>query len=57
MRDQLRWCNENRDLIVRKAQKLYRIVVERHVSARGLVRRCCDFKRLEQVMEEWEKTA
>ena len=55
MRDQLRWCNENRDLIVRKAQKLYRIVVERPGSARGLVRRCCNFRRPEQAMEEWTR--
>ena len=53
MRDQLRWCNENRDLIHRKAAKLYEIVTEHPESARGLVRRCCDFKRLEQILELW----
>lgn len=53
MRDQLRWCNDNRDLIRRKAAKLYSIVTERPESARQLVNRCCDFLRLEQVLDRW----
>ena len=54
MLDQLRWCNDNRDLIRRKAAKLYDIVTQRPGSARGLVRRCCDFKLLETLLEGWE---
>lgn len=53
MVDQLRWCNDNRDLIRRKSAKLYDIVTLRPESARGLVRRCCDFKLLETVLESW----
>lgn len=53
MVDQLRWCNDNRDLIRRKAAKLYDIVTLRPESARGLVRRCCDFRLLEAVLEKW----
>lgn len=53
MRDQLRWCNAHRDGIRSKAAKLYRIVVERPESAPGLVRRCCDFGRLESVLASW----
>ena len=53
MRDQLTWCNANRELIARKANKLYRIVVHNPTSARGLVKRCCDFKQLEQVRDRW----
>jgi protein AbiQ len=53
MVDQLRWCNDNRDLIRRKAAKLYDIVTLRPESARGLVQRCCDFKLLEAVLETW----
>ncbi len=56
MVDQLRWCNENRDLIRRKAAKLYDIVTRRPESARGLVRRCCDFKKLETVLAAWQTT-
>ena len=55
MLDQLRWCNENRDLIRRKAAKLYDIVTLRPESASGLVRRCCDFKMLEALLEDWGK--
>ena len=54
MQDQLRWCNANRNIIRHKASKLYWIVVERPQTARGLVRRCCDFKRLEQVLDGWK---
>ncbi len=53
MRDQLRWCNDNRDLVRRKAAKLYSIVTERPQAARQLVNRCCDFLRLEQVLDRW----
>lgn len=53
MRNQLKWCNVNRDLIRRKAAKLYRIVTERPETAYGLVKRCCDFKRLEQALDWW----
>lgn len=55
MADQLRWCNDNRDLIRRKAAKLYDIVTLRPESARGLVRRCCDFKLLEEVLATWRR--
>ncbi len=51
MVDQLRWCNDNRDLIRHKAAKLYDIVTLHPQSARGLVRRCCDFKLLETVLK------
>ena len=47
---QLAWCNDNRDVIVRRASKLYRIVTEQPDSARSLVRRCCNFAKLEQVL-------
>lgn len=57
MRDQLRWCNDNRDLVRRKAAKLYSIVTERPQTARQLVNRCCDFLRLEQVLDRWMDSA
>ena len=53
MRDQLRWCNEHREAICSKAAKLYRIVTERPESARGLVRRCCDYQSLERELTVW----
>ena len=53
MQDQLRWCNNNRELIQRKVEKLYTIVTEQPESARGLVSRCCDFKKLEGILQQW----
>jgi len=51
LHDQLHWCNRNRDLIVRRATKLYRIVTHSSASASGLVSRCCDYRVLEGVLD------
>jgi protein AbiQ len=51
MRNQVEWCNAHADEIVNKANKLYFIVTEHPEKYRGLVRRCCDFKRLESVLD------
>lgn len=51
LNDQLDWCNENRDAISRKANKLYKIVTETPEKMKNLTRRCCDFKKLEKVLE------
>lgn len=48
---QLRWCRDNYDLISRKANKLYSKVINNPEKDRNLVRRCCDFKKLERVLE------
>jgi len=53
LNDQLDWCNENRESIARKASKLYRIVIESPECARSLVGRCCDFRKLEEVLANW----
>lgn len=50
---QLDWCNNNREIIVRKANKLYHLVVDTPDKMRNLTRRCCDFKKLEQVLEQY----
>ena len=52
MKDQLRWCNENREAIERKAAKLYAIVTEEPCKMKALKKRCCDFKKLELIMEK-----
>ena len=49
---QLDWCQHNRDAIVKKANKLY--VMLQSDKANGLLkRRCCDFKKLETVLQRW----
>ena len=52
---QLDWCNDNRDIIIRKANKLYHLVTETPDKMRNLTRRCCDFKKLEVVLEKYLK--
>lgn len=52
LNDQLDWCNQNRESIVKKANKLYSIVTETPDKFRNLTRRCCDFKKLEAVLQK-----
>jgi len=52
--NQLDWCNANRDLIIRKAKKLYNMIT-REKAPEKLVRRCCDFKKLERGLREYCK--
>ena len=49
---QLDWCRRNQESIVKKANKLYRLVQSDRVSG-YLKRRCCDFRRLEKVLQKW----
>lgn len=52
LNDQLDWCNDNFDLITTKAEKLYEIITKTPEKSRNLTRRCCDFKKLEAVLEK-----
>lgn len=49
---ELDWCNKNRDIIIRKSNRLYRLMIENKASDR-LKRRCCDFKKLEKVCDKY----
>ena len=49
---QLNWCQQNQDLIVAKANKLYHLVTETPDKMRMVTKRCCDFKKLEAVLEK-----
>jgi len=51
---QLEWCRQNQESIVKKANKLYRLVQSDRVSGH-LKKRCCDFKKLEQISQKWNK--
>lgn len=50
---QLDWCQKNQDSIVIKANKLYKIITETPEKSRNLTHRCCNFKKLESVLEKW----
>lgn len=48
---QLDWCQKNKDIIVKKANRLYDLCVNAPQKNINLTRRCCDFKKLEGVLE------
>ena len=51
---QLNWCQRNQEDIVKRANKLYRMLISG--KAGGLLkRRCCNFEKLELVLENWIK--
>ena len=52
LNNQLDWCNENKNLIINKANKLYKIVTEAPNKMTNLTKRCCDFKKLERILEK-----
>lgn len=52
LNNQLDWCNDNADNIIKKANKLYKFVTQTPEKSRSLTRRCCDFKKLEAVLEK-----
>lgn len=51
-RNQLTFCHQNQDAIVRKANKLYRLITGKKANS-FLRSRCCDFKNLESVLEKY----
>lgn len=51
--NQLDWCNDNADSILKKANKLYRFITETPEKSRNLTRRCCNFKKLEAVLDRY----
>ena len=49
---QLDWCQHNQEAIVKKANKLYAMVQSEKASG-FLKRRCCDFGKLEGILQKW----
>ena len=49
---QIEWCRNNQESIVKKANKLYDMIQSEKASA-FLKNRCCDFTRLEKVLQKW----
>ena len=49
---QLDWCQHNQAAIVKKANKLY-VMVQSEKTSGYLKRRCCDFRKLETVLQKW----
>lgn len=50
---QYNWCNENKEQIMLKANKLYNLVISNRVNIK-LKNRCCDFKYLEEKYKKFK---
>ena len=50
--NELKWCRDNVSVISNRANKLYKKVTLTPEKDRSLTRRCCDFKKLETVLEK-----
>ena len=58
MKDQLLWCRQNQDSLINKANKLYTVCIiplSYQQRLQKMLRRCCDFKKLEVVLEKYLK--
>lgn len=52
LKNQLSWCNSNRERIVQQAEKLYRIITD-GTAREELKRRCCHFSEDERQLETY----
>lgn len=51
---QLEWCRQNQESIVKKANKLYNMVLSGKANV-SLKKRCCNFQKLENILLKWKK--
>ena len=49
---QIKWCNENKEKIISKAQKIYYLITNNKANL-NLKQRCCDFKSLEKYLNQF----
>ena len=54
LKNQLSWCNSNKDYIINKAKALYDTVVSGNAN-KNLTNRCCNYKLLENKCLEYQK--
>lgn len=52
MQKELKWCRANTDLIQRRTQKVYDLVLEGNSKNKRLLSRCNDFKALEIILDK-----
>lgn len=55
LNNQLSWCNSNKKFIIKKAEQLYKTVLNGNANS-SLLNRCCNFKLLEQKCLEYSQT-
>lgn len=51
--DEISWCRKNADLIVRKTQRIYDLVTQTPDEKPRIVKRCCDFTKLERELDKY----
>jgi protein AbiQ len=51
--NQLSWCNQHREQIIRQATKLHTLITTGQARSE-LVRRCCDFALAESLCRQWQ---
>ena len=49
---QLDWCQHNQAAIIKKANRLYKMMESEAINS-FLKQRCCNFRKLEKVLEKW----
>ena len=50
---QLDWCQKHEDILISHANRTYEIVTKYPEKSKHFTKRCCDFKKLEKVLEKW----
>lgn len=50
---ELDWCQNNSDAIKKNAQKTYNAVISGNTKNSNLIKRSCNFKKLEEVLDRW----
>lgn len=53
LKKEIKWCRDNLNVINNRANKIYRKVTETPEKSYALVRRCCNFKKLEEVLAKY----
>ena len=53
MSNELKWCRDNSSVIINRANKLYNKITLTPEKDRNLTKRCCNFKKLETVLDKW----
>ena len=50
---QTKWCNENKNQIIKNAEKLYNLIINNKANF-NLKNRCCEFKSLEKNLNQFK---
>jgi len=55
MKNQWLWCNENIDVITKKAEKLHALVCDKEKRENPVIQRCCNYSLLEEKCLEYSQ--